>query len=70
MKIVIEIDNEDVEFINGLFSDAIVQACTSKMDHMVDYQDRQSDPMYQHMIDYYDEKLTIYQKFQKNTRVE
>lgn len=67
MKVTFEIDSKDSELLNSLFSDAAVQCTKMKMDLMVrNRNDNSDDPMFEHMCNFYDEKIVFYEKMKKN----
>lgn len=71
MKVTFEIDGEDSELLNNLFTDAVVHCCRMKIDLMVKNSKRDTDdPMFEHMCDFYDEKIEFYENMAKTIKFE
>ena len=68
MKVSFELDKDDnTDLLNNLFSDAIVH-CHRMI--MTELKKDESNPLRQHMLDYYEEKIRFYEKLESRLKME
>lgn len=65
MKVSFELDDDDnTDLLNSLFSDAIRHCCRMISTEL------NNDPLRQHMLDYYEEKIAFYEKLGSRLKME